>query len=101
MTRSAMVGESDQAVSGDGEIKPHSKRPPPTNILPQLNLPLAQSVACAICGAPFEVVRRRGRPERFCGDECRGVEHRRQKAKWSREHASGKKSTADQEDAGR
>lgn len=57
-----------------------------TNKFPQLSLPLAQSSACDVCGRPFEVVRRRGRPQRFCSDACRAAQLKAQKSDWSRVH---------------
>ncbi|TQF31717.1 hypothetical protein [Bradyrhizobium sp. UNPA324] len=50
----------------------------------QLSLPLSQSSACDVCGTPFEIVRRRGRPQRFCSDPCRIAQAKAQRSDWSR-----------------
>jgi hypothetical protein len=50
----------------------------------QLALSLVQSAACQVCSAPFEVTRRRGRPQLFCSDPCRRVQQQQQMLDWSR-----------------
>ncbi|MBR0803589.1 hypothetical protein JQ636_08580 [Bradyrhizobium japonicum] len=54
------------------------------NKFSQLSLPLSQTSACDVCGKPFEVVRRRGRPARFCSDPCRIAQAKAQRSDWSR-----------------
>ena len=53
----------------------------------QFLLPIVQATRCAVCGTPFEVRRRRGRPERFCSEPCRRVEHQGQKSDWGHKNA--------------
>lgn len=78
--------ESNQRVSGD-KIAPASKsaefRPEAPDLFNQLSLPLPQGVECAVCKTPFEIFFRRGRPQRFCGDECRRSEQLRQQGEWN------------------
>jgi hypothetical protein len=76
--------ESDQSVSGGARDDGASAAQEQSVYLHQLSLPLSQSVACVVCGKPFQISRRRGRPQRFCSDACRQVQHRQQKADWSK-----------------
>lgn len=42
-----------------------------------------QTAACIECGLAYEVpARQKGRPGKFCSDECRSVRSRRQQAIW-------------------
>lgn len=75
--------ESDQGVT-PSSAPAVCERPGKSTInLQQLNLPLPQPVACVVCGAPFEIVRQRGRPQKFCSDDCRAAQHVKQKNAWS------------------
>jgi hypothetical protein len=76
--------ESDQLVDDNGCTPAAPDGASRPNCLQQLSLPLSLSIACAVCGNPFEISRRRGRPERFCSDACRGMQHRQQKAEWGK-----------------
>jgi len=76
--------ESDQCLTGDAQAPPALKGLDRTNKFPQLSLPLAQSTSCDVCGKPFEIVRRRGRPQRFCSDPCRIAQAKSQRSDWSR-----------------
>jgi endogenous inhibitor of DNA gyrase (YacG/DUF329 family) len=49
----------------------------------QLSMLLVQSARCAVCGEPFEITRRRGRPQLFCSAACRRIQHRAQIASWA------------------
>lgn len=49
----------------------------------QLSLLLAQPVRCVVCDAPFEITRRRGRPQLFCSPVCRRIQHRAQIESWA------------------
>jgi hypothetical protein len=48
----------------------------------QALLPLGIKCRCAVCDAPFEILPGRGRPQRFCGDACRRLQIKKQKAAW-------------------
>jgi predicted nucleic acid-binding Zn ribbon protein len=76
-------GESGQTVSDQTADDLISDGLAPPNYLHQLSLPLSQSTACSVCGTPFEILRRRGRPQQFCSDACRDKQLRQQKARWS------------------
>lgn len=52
------------------------------NKFSQLVLPLPQPVACVVCSNPFEIVRQRGRPQKFCSAACRAAQHKQQKLNW-------------------
>ena len=74
--------ELNQGVS-TAAIASIAERPVETsNYFPQLVLPLPQPGACVVCGAPFEIVRQRGRPQSFCSDDCRAAQHKQQKLTW-------------------
>lgn len=76
--------ESDQCLTDDASRLSASEPADPTIKLQQLSLQLAQGAACDVCGKPFEIIRRRGRPQRFCGDACRAAQLTAQKRGWSR-----------------
>ena len=76
--------ESDQCLTGDARTSTAVEAIDRTNKFPQLSLPLAQSTSCDVCGKPFEIVRRRGRPQRFCSDPCRVAQAKAQRSDWSR-----------------
>lgn len=40
---------------------------------------------CAECGKSFLALKKRGRPIRFCGDQCRIAQASRQKREWEKE----------------
>jgi len=49
----------------------------------------APTTACSECGATFEIPRRRkGRPGKFCSDECRAASKRQLQALWRAAHAA-------------
>lgn len=49
----------------------------------------APTAACSQCGLTFETSRRRkGRPIKFCSDECRGASRRQLQALWRAAHAA-------------
>jgi hypothetical protein len=79
--------ESDQCLTGDAP-RSTAKTPPGASNILQASLPIAQTVACDVCGAPFEILRRRGRPQRFCSDPCRVAQLTAQKRAWSRSNRS-------------
>lgn len=78
-----------KAIESDQQVRPApapaAREPAPSFPinLQQLVLPLPQPVACVVCGAPFEIVRERGRPQKFCSDDCRAAQHVKQKNAWS------------------
>jgi hypothetical protein len=76
------LSESEQQLSGGTEKKALNEGRAVPNYL-QLALPLSQTVACVVCGKPFEVRRRRGRPQKFCSDACRDGQRLRQQAEWN------------------
>jgi hypothetical protein len=76
--------QSDQLLGADASTSAASVGVGEQNYLHQLSLPLTQSITCVVCGKPFEISRRRGRPEQFCGDPCRRGQHRQQKSDWSK-----------------
>ncbi|UPJ72791.1 hypothetical protein [Bradyrhizobium sp. 187] len=76
--------ETDQGLTGDAQTSTSIEGLDRTNKFPQLSLPLAQSTSCDVCGKPFEIVRRRGRPQRFCSDPCRTAQAKAQRSDWSR-----------------
>lgn len=41
---------------------------------------------CAVCGKLFLAPKKRGRPIRFCGDQCRIAQASRQKRDWEKEN---------------
>jgi len=88
--------ESGQSVSDDAGVRLANDDLGASNYLHQLSLPLLQSIACAVCGKPFEISRRRGRPERFCGDVCRGTQHRKQKADWGKANSIARRRPTDE-----
>jgi hypothetical protein len=51
----------------------------------QFALPLVSQAVCARCGKNFDepVKRPRGRPQRFCSDECRRETAKRQRREWA------------------
>lgn len=75
--------ESNQRVSAKPIVSIDERLPENLNYLPQLILPLRQPASCVVCGAPFEIVRQRGRPEKFCSDACRATQHHTQKITWA------------------
>lgn len=49
----------------------------------------APTAACSQCGSTFEISRRRkGRPGKFCSDDCRVAAVRKLKAEWYSAHAA-------------
>lgn len=76
--------ESDQRLTGDARASAAIEGLDRTNKFSQLSLPISQTSACDVCGKPFEVVRRRGRPQRFCSDTCRTAQAKAQRSDWSR-----------------
>jgi hypothetical protein len=95
MMISPTKAESDQLVDNEADAVEARDRASSVNYL-QLTLPLSLTVGCAVCGAPFEISRRRGRPERFCSDACRGMQHRQQKAKWGKNNSVVRRRSADE-----
>jgi hypothetical protein len=67
-------------VSTISDARPMAKQCSEGNILQPL-LPLSFRVSCAVCGA-FDIVRHRGRPQRFCSDPCRRSQAIEQKRAW-------------------
>lgn len=76
--------ESDQCLTGDDQTSTAIEGLDRPIKFPQLSLPLAQSTSCDVCGKPFEIVRRRGRPQRFCSAPCRVAQAKAQRSDWSR-----------------
>jgi hypothetical protein len=54
----------------------------------QARLPLQFAVRCEVCDAPFEIERRKGRPQKFCSDVCRQAQLSAQKAEWQRQRTT-------------
>lgn len=88
------MDESDQPLAKPDDEKSADASAPEAIYLHQLSLPLSQSVACSVCGKLFEISRQRGRPQRFCGNDCRQSQHRQQKADWSKANWLANRGTA-------
>jgi predicted nucleic acid-binding Zn ribbon protein len=66
----------------------HARSKSPSDaIYLQLALPLFGSASCVVCGAPFAIERRRGRPAKFCSDPCREAQLKAQKRAWAMKQA--------------
>lgn len=90
------IVESNHRVSSGASSDRPNIGADESNILRQLSLPIVQATTCIVCGAPFEIRRRRGRPQAFCDDVCRATQLKTQKSDWSQKNWARKRAARSQ-----